>query len=157
MMNNKGFATIETIALISVFSTLVAYALGMFVVVHTGILNSIAARTYSWETFAHRTNLSYFRDNRLPENVTIRESTKNYGYRSHSILSEHAPKSPVGLKFIATERYIASFEPEELIGRNQAAHGRLTTLSRARERDGVNPVWIKTIYGICLNADCGGD
>jgi hypothetical protein len=156
MMNNKGFATIEAIALLSVFSTLVAYALGMFVVVHTGILNSIAGRTYAWETFAHRTNLNYFRDNRSGMDA-MRESTEEFGYRSHSITSEHSPENQTNASFWATERYIASFEPEELIGRNQAAHRNLNTLTRNRERDGVNPVWIRTVYGICLNANCGGD
>ena len=149
-MDNKGFATIESVALITVFSVLVSYAIGMFVIIHTGILNSIAARTYAWETFSHRTNLNFFRDNRSPPGKP--ETTLAYGYRTHSIISENSAPGDEG--FFATERYIASAEPEELIGRNAKVHANLEEFKK-RQQIGVNPVWIKTAYGICLTAKCG--
>jgi hypothetical protein len=151
-MNNKGMASLESIALITVFSTLIAYALGMFMVVHSAILNSIAARTYAWETFSHRTNLTFFRDNRTGR--LVREHTKDLGFRSHAIISEQSKKEGEP-SFWATERYISSMEPAELTGRNPNSHAALGALSANRERNGVNPIWLRTSYGICLNAKCG--
>jgi len=154
MTNQSGMASIESIALITVFSTLVAYALGLFVVIHTGILNSIAARTYAWETFSHRTNLTFFRDNRGPGSL-ITQHTKDLGYRAHTITSEKSPNTSAAT-FFATERYISSVPPDEMLGRNAGAHARLGELVK-RERNEINPVWIRTVYGICLNAQCGGE
>lgn len=155
-MNNKGMATIESIALITVFSVLFAYTIGMFVVIHTGIVNSIAARTYAWETFSHRTNLMYFRDNRGNVEAAC-EHTKTIGYRAHSITSEHSSRNIARPFFYATERYIATQEPDEVVGRNKQAHAQLTAFAKREQGAGVNPVWIRTAYGICLNATCGGD
>jgi len=150
-MNNRGFATIESVALIVVFTVLFTYALGMFSAIHTGILNSIAARTYAWETFAHRTNVNFFRDSR--NRRAAREDTIQTGYRAHAIISEDRLDT-ADPNFWATERYIASNRGEEE-GRNAQIHGNLVNLF-PRERVGVNPIWIKTGYGICLTSKCGG-
>ena len=40
-----------------IFVMLMSFGMGLFGVVHTAILHSIAARTYSFETFRQRTNL----------------------------------------------------------------------------------------------------
>ncbi|MEQ1875539.1 MAG: hypothetical protein ABL958_02770 [Bdellovibrionia bacterium] len=151
-MNNRGFATIESVALIVVFTVLFTYALGMFSAIHTGILNSIAARTYAWETLAHRTNVNFFRDN--SGRRSAREDTILVGYRVHSVISEDRPNTP-DPQFWATERYIASKAPEDLINRNANSHASLNSLKK-RDRLGVNPIWIKTAYGICLTSTCGG-
>src|SRR6187401_3386 len=52
--NEKGFALVETLAFLFVFITLTAYVIDFFTVIHTGIVNSIAARTYLFETLQHR-------------------------------------------------------------------------------------------------------
>jgi len=121
----------------------------MFGIIHSGILNSIAARTYAWETFAHRTNVAFFRDNRpaSPQNAA---HYLNFGFRAHGISSE---KSNEDL-WIVTERPLSIGQPNEQMGRDPATHRSLTQMSR-RERTEVSPVWIKTIYGICINSACG--
>ncbi|HEX4923514.1 MAG TPA: hypothetical protein VFV50_05490, partial [Bdellovibrionales bacterium] len=110
-------------------------------------------RTYAWETLAHRANVMYFRDNRGNTDAAC-EQTKQIGYRAHSITSEHSQRGADPL-FYATERYIASQEPDEAVGRSKAAHAQLTAFARREQGAGVNPVWIRTAYGLCLNAKCG--
>lgn len=58
--NQKGLATIEALPLVVVFVVLITYGLGLFGFVHTAILHSIGARTYAFETFRNRTNVSFF-------------------------------------------------------------------------------------------------
>ncbi len=147
--NEKGIASIEAVAMLIVFVILMAYAVGMFGVIHTGILNSIAARTYAWETFDHRTNVNLFRDRAMQTNE---EHYVTYGFRLHAIASERAPAQP---HWDVTERVIAMGRETETAGtRFTSIHAQLTGTTK-RERVGVNPVWIKTLYGICLNSACG--
>lgn len=148
LKDKRGIASIEAVAMMVVFVTLMAYGLGMFGVIHTGILNSIAARTYAWETFNHRTNVNTFRDR--PSSASASHYF-DYGFRVHSIASERS----VDDQWRPTERVIAmGQETETQSTRNTASHRRLNNLVK-RERTGVNPVWIKTLYGICINSACG--
>ena len=57
-----GTALLETIPLLVIFVILLGFAMGLFGIVHTAVLHSIAARTYSFESFRNRTNLQYFRE-----------------------------------------------------------------------------------------------
>ncbi len=153
LKNKRGVASIEAVAMLVIFVLFMSYGVGMFGVIHTGILNSIAARTYAWETFNHRTNVVLFRDNRdySGGGMPITYYPQNWGFRVHSIASEYADKE----EWIATERTIAmGRELDTQSTRNSGTHGRLKQTTK-RERIGVNPVWIKTIYGICLDATCG--
>ena len=52
--NQKGFALVEALAFLFVFITLAAYTIDFFAAIHTAIVNSIAARTYLFETLQHR-------------------------------------------------------------------------------------------------------
>jgi hypothetical protein len=150
---NRGFATMEALLLLSVFTVLLSFALGMFGVIHSGILNSIAARTYAWETFTNRTNLSYFRD---PPSNGIPTHFSGLGFRAHTVVSEALIDSG-GENFLATTRQISDFS-EEQINSAPDYHGSLPIDLNKRSRSvaEVNPVWVRTIYGICLNSDCGG-
>lgn len=152
--NNNGMAIIEVVPVIAVFVLLVNFALGFFGLIHSGILNSIAARNYAFETFRNRSNLNYLRDtvDSDPEVFYSR-----VGQRYHGIIKESVP----GLNWYATTRPIrftdisGDYEPK---GANE--HNRIKGIiegERASERgieEGVNPAWVRTIYGICLNATC---
>src|SRR5437879_5404516 len=59
--SEKGFAILEAIAFLMIFVILVAYVIDFFTVIHSGIVNSIAARTYLFETFQHRSKLVWLR------------------------------------------------------------------------------------------------
>jgi hypothetical protein len=148
--NEKGMASLEAIALVTIFTVLLSYGLGMFGIIHSGILNSIAARTYAWETFAHRTNVTFFRDNRPGGNGNS-EHYLNFGFRAHGISSEKSTEE----EWVATERPLSIGQENEPIGRNTATHKSLGGNITRRERGEVSPVWIKTIYGICMNSRCG--
>lgn len=158
--SEEGMAIIETLPLLAVFVILVSYGLGMWGAVHTGILHSIAARTYAFETFRNRTNLSYFRDNDAG-----RRDPRHYakwGLRLHGIQSRFHT-GPSESDFNATKKRLSlviyndgdssaatkedhNLKLEGLIGRNPRGSG-----------VGVNPIWIMVGYTMCLNHRCGGN
>ena len=150
LKNQKGFATVESVALLVVFLLLLTYGMGFFGAIHSAVLNSISARAYAWETFAHRTNVSYFRA------APIVMTHNDAGYRSHTVISELNPSNNTEI-FFATERGIAWGRPTEGLGRDGATHAGLQRLALGRaERQRVNPIWIRTVYGLCLDSNCGG-
>ncbi|OQW51138.1 MAG: hypothetical protein A4S09_10580 [Proteobacteria bacterium SG_bin7] len=162
LREDKGMATIETIPLLVVFVIFVGYGIGAFGIIHTGILNSIASRTYAFETFRHRPQLKYFRDEGA-DNAPRGQFYKG-GTRLHGIQSETAGNDQ---SFIyATERGIArglasndslierSRQPEVHINVDREFSGEGFT---GRTREGVSIAWIKVFYGICLDAGCGDE
>ena len=163
MLNQKGLSTIEIVPILAVFILIINYSLGFFGVIHSGILNSIAARNYTFETFRNRSNLNYLRDlGADPVNVE-RGFYNRVGFRYHVIVADNSPARD---RFIATRRPIKFTETESgpvdaLSG--DAAHNQQvrqirenTTVSEVfgSDRAGVDPVWIKSAYGICLNGKC---
>lgn len=147
LSNQSGLASLESIALLIIFSVLIGYGIGFFGVVHTGILNSIAARTYTFETLDNRVDVTYFRSNRFSTSSNRREFYSKYGFRAHGIASENMDPY-TDPSWEVTERSIS-------IGRPNTRATRSTSSFSNGVRE-ANPVWIKTIYGICLTASCGG-
>lgn len=152
LKDNKGMAALEMIPILLIIVLLVNYSLGFFGVIHTGILNSIASRNYAFETFRNRSNLTYFSSTSTDALVTKYDKQK---FRFHGTTSEKNTRS----EWVATARKIDFFsfnnrvensgtvqEHQKVI--NSLPDGRNTTVK-------ANPVWIKTQYGICLNATCG--
>jgi hypothetical protein len=146
----SGFASLEAVSLLFIFVVLLTYCFGTFGIVHTGILNSISARTYAFETFRNRADLTYFRDQVGSQTP---ESTIAYGMRAHGVIAEGHTG---GARFVATERRLAFGADTDTVGRDSGTHRGLTSIDRKREKREVNPVWIKTVYGICLNYLCQG-
>ena len=151
LSNNKGLATIEMIPIMIVIALLINFSLGFFGIIHTGILNSIAARNYAFETFRNRTNLLYFHDVRGGGNY------KKYNSRVHGIASE----SRTANRAIASMRSIGfgmnpedegSQETHESGGVGKGIFG--ITEGQRNEDVKTSPVWIRPMYGICLNAKC---
>lgn len=154
LRNEKGMALLETIPILVVFIVLLAYGLGFFGVVHTGILNSIASRAYAFETFRNRTNLVYFRD---------RGSAGEYSHfakkevRFHGVNSEQKSFTEEGQW--ATTRTIAMGREQPLASTNDLDHNqKIIYNGETRFRKGTaeaSPAWIMVGYGICINASCG--
>lgn len=146
----KGIATIEAVLLLSIFVVFMTYCVGTFGVIHTGILNSISARAYAFETLRNRTNVVYFRDTMFGDV----SQTARYGVRLHGIVSE----KETGDKWTATERTLAQGRELAEVKANRPSGEKADDLyDKKRELSGeVNPVFIKTVYGICLNYECGG-
>ena len=60
--NARGIAMFEMIFLLLVFVVLFGLTLGFWGAIHTGTLQSISARHYSFEVLNHRTHYEYHRD-----------------------------------------------------------------------------------------------
>lgn len=159
----KGMATIESVALIFAFLIMISFSLGMFGIVHSGILNSIGARNYTFETLRNRANVGYFRSNCDLKGCQPISFTSS-GNRIHRVISESLQSG--GRDLPATERPISigfNLNNGRYINRNREDfHNEVIFedqnlfISRRYEGAGVNPVWLQTQYGICLNSSCGG-
>lgn len=144
---------IEAIPLLVIFVVLLSFSLGFFGVVHTAILNSISARTYAFETFRDRTNLNYFREDGSALGSVGPLYLGNKGFRYHAINHENDKRS----LFVATTRTIAMGQEEAEQKTGKDTHNQqVYNIAPRNERINVNPVWIMVGYGMCLNADCGG-
>jgi hypothetical protein len=164
LSNNRGNAMIEIIPILAIFILLVNFSLGFFGVIHSGVLNSIGARNYAFETFRNRADLRYLRD--IDDSDRTFTYTKS-GSRYHAVKIEKNPEGTSALDFIATRRSIqfnlvemASEDiPDEKAG-GPTEHNRTKSVAegvRASDSgidEGVDPVWIRSSYGICLTARC---
>jgi hypothetical protein len=152
LRNNKGMAAIEMIPLLLIIMLFLNFSLGFFGAIHSGILNSIAARNYTFETFRNRANLVYLK-NTNPDDV--KNEFSNVGMRIHGTTTDKNPD----LKWVATARnidFITGDKALEITGNEADTHKKTREVPAGRNTTvGVNPIWIKTTYGICLNAACG--
>lgn len=155
--NENGMAVFEVIPIIIVIVLLVNFSLGFFGAIHSGILNSIAARNYTFETFRNRSNLVYFKNTDASASTVQIEFSKMH-MRVHGIGTEKlVGKKP---EFNATTRLIDFLNSEkraaEVVGNEKSNHNKINGLPDGRNQNiGANPIWIKTSYGICLDARCG--
>ena len=136
----------------TLFVSILYFSFGFFGLVHSAIIHNIHARAYTFETFRHRTNLQYFRSNRV---TPVLFHYYNTGTRLHGINTEGGAGQQV-----ATERPISMGIVLEEQNRRPATHNtdilnQLESGSRNTSIE-VNPAWIMIMYGICLNATCGG-
>ena len=115
LKNERGFAVIESIAMIIIFLTMISYTIGFWGVIHTATLHSIASRNYAMEIFRHRSNLWYFRGN-APSPLHYH----NYGSRIHG--TNNDALDGVGSRQLATERRVAMFAEHEATGRSANDH-----------------------------------
>jgi hypothetical protein len=159
LKSERGNAMIEIVPILAIFVLLVNFSLGFFGIIHTGILNSIAARNYTFETFRNRSSLVYLRDT---DSSSLDFTYTNNQMRFHGVVSESKSTADY---FVATRRparFTEISSPEDL-GASQhnkikgIAEGKKASDVLGEDRDtGVNPVWVRTLYGICLTAACGG-
>lgn len=145
---------IESIPLIAIFILLMMYALGMFGIIHSGILFSIGARAYAFETFRNRANTDLFRY--FSPTSPILHHTEEIGWRFHYITE------PGGLtQTQAVARPIVFGLTREPQGNTYEVHN-TQTFQRiepgVRNRTvGVHPAWLMIGYGLCMDAQCGQD
>lgn len=143
---------LETVPLLVIFVVLTSFGMGFFGVVHTAILHSIAARTYSFETFRQRTNLYYFREDGTGTSVGTAINYQSKGWRYHAIQNETDKRN----KFVPTTRPIGMGRVTAAIDSSKATNNEeIYNILPRNERTSVNPVWVMVGYGICLNATCG--
>ncbi|MEZ0393094.1 MAG: hypothetical protein ACAH59_12810, partial [Pseudobdellovibrionaceae bacterium] len=88
--NSRGNAMIEIVPILAIFILILNFSLGFFGLIHSGIMNSIAARNYAFETFRNRADLRYLRD--AASSDTEFTYTKSQ-VRFHAIKSERSKKA----------------------------------------------------------------
>ena len=148
LKNQKGIATLEAALLLSIFVVFMTYCVGTFGVIHSGIVGSISARAYAFETFRNRTNVTYFRDFRTADF----DHTAKYGLRAHGIISE---KSIGENEWSVAHRKMAQGRDVAQVAETLNNPNENNLFESKREPGQVNSVRIKTLYGICLNYNCG--
>ncbi|MEK2643775.1 hypothetical protein [Bdellovibrio sp. BCCA] len=154
LKNEKGMAVFEMIPIIVVIVLFLNFSIGFFGAIHTGILNSIASRNYAFETFRNRADLTYFRGNDGEPLHFAKEKM-----RVHGTLTEKTLSSRGDTNWKASSRLIDFMEFDnraaDVVG-TQADHNKTRSIPEGRNTTvGVNPIWIRTTYGICLNSTCG--
>lgn len=172
-------AIVEAIPVLFMVVLIFNFSLGFFGAIHSGILNSMASYNYTLETFRFKSNLMYFRPGdrathyKLAQNRvhgTIQDGTEDVG-------KEEDGKWPATLRAI-TFNYKPQTAGRDLAAIQDSKTGKTQLTEPARDfksnpmdgniwsiksksvpTEGATPVqtarvWIKTVYGICLNADC---
>ncbi|MBX3020615.1 MAG: hypothetical protein KF799_02970 [Bdellovibrionales bacterium] len=152
LKSQKGMAIIETVPLLVIFVVLMSFGMGFFGVIHTAVLHSIAARTYSFETFRQRTNLYFFREDGSGTNASTAINFTKKGWRFQAVQHETDDRK----RFVATTRPISLGRAIAATDTNEETHNKdILSLLPRNQRVAVNPVWVMVGYGICLNAKCG--
>lgn len=155
--NEKGQAMLEAVPLMAIFVILMAYGLGLFGVIHSGILFSISARSYAFETFRNRTNTEVFRYSGNASSSN-RVTYKDVGFRYHLVSDGMIDAND---DITASQRPIImglNREPtgEDGLTHNQNIYGDIVAGDRNRTV-AVHPAWLMIGYGLCINAQCGSD
>ena len=164
--NERGLALVEAIPVLFMIIVVFNFSLGFFGAIHSGILNSIGAYNYTMETFRFRSNLMYFRPGSNLESHYKESKNRVHGVIQDGNELPDIKKSP----WPATVRSVAfAMGATGLKGKE----GNVTDHQFKRKDDPTNvwsyksndipssvaetnipEIWIKTVYGICLNADC---
>lgn len=147
-------AVMELIPIMIIIIMLSNFSLGFFGAIHTGILNSMAARNYAFETFRHRSNLVYLREG-VPVEDNVNFATQNI--RFHAIVSDKTKGDKS--HFIATGRPIDFLAQLDATGSKDLHNKQIYTILDGKRftdsNGGVTPIWVRPQYGICLNSKCG--
>jgi hypothetical protein len=170
----KGMAVLESIPILFMLVLVFNFSLGFFGAIHSGILNSIGSYNYAFETFRYRSNLMYFRPG---------VDNKNYKLslnRVHGVVKdgteadadEDKTSWPTTIRDITfnsvqtslnekyTGRSIASSVDRRYAGRTDKSNVWFATSEYTPDGTATiqTPrIWIKTVYGICVSADCTRD
>lgn len=176
--SEKGMAMVETIPVLFMLVLVFNFSLGFFGAIHSGILSSISSYNYAMETFRFRSNLMYFRPG---GNVTNYSASKN---RVHGTTKEGSEFSAVGAEDKGrwpaavrgiTFNFVPTDDKKNLKGALDASGGETTDRAFGNKSSESNiwhadsnyipqeggtaiqtpRIWIKTVYGICITADCG--
>lgn len=153
----KGMALVESIPVLFTIVIVFNFSLGFFGSIHSGILNSIGAYNYTLETFRFRSNLMYFRPGASSAQHYLK--AKN---RVHGVIQDGNVTTESKGIWPATVRQVA-FNANVPVN-TQGSHKWLDQLSGIWSVKSTVPkpdspvetaeIWIKTVYGICINADC---
>lgn len=157
--SERGMALIESIPVLFTIIVLFNFSLGFFGAIHSGILNSIASYNYALETFRFRTDLMYFRPG--AEASIHYKKAKN---RVHGTIQDGNTALEQNDIWPATYRAV-TFSSNIIMPGEGASHKYAdkdndgvwsvnSDFEPVKDSPKIPEIWIKTVYGICLNADC---
>lgn len=166
--SEDGMAIIEAVPVLFMMVLVFNFSLGFFGAIHSGILNSIGAYNYTIETFRFRSNLMYFRPGVEKANYKVSSN------RVHGVVKDGTEQSPSEAKgvwpvtvrsvtFSATKSQEIQNTPESdrnYAGRTSSSNiWYVTSLFTPEAGNTVQTakIWVKTVYGICVTADCCSD
>ncbi len=179
--SEKGMAFVEAIPVLFMLILVFNFSLGFFGAIHSGILNSIASYNYTLETFRFKSNLIYFRPGGGTTNYAKAmnrvHGTTQDGSEVQSGGKEDKNKWPATQRGITfnykrddNSRNLSSVQDGKLktpIADSVGDHEWISRLSstniwkvdstyapQAADTIQTPRIWIKTVYGICLNAEC---
>lgn len=154
----RGMALVESIPVLFTIVILFNFSLGFFGAIHSGILNSIASYNYSLETFRFRSNLMYFRPG--AEYKINYEKARN---RVHGTIQDgNAPTEqrdiwPATVRSVTfAANIIGDGSSHKYADKNSSGIWSIAKpdFEPTKDMPSTPEIWIKTVYGICLNADC---
>ena len=137
----------EGLVFLMAFVVLAIYVFDSFTIIHTGIVNSISARTYLFETLEHRANIRFTRFD-VEDTYGSRDDFAQTGpnhQRFHAVNDEDQPSTAQGAINAAGRRL------------TQASGERQMSSTNSASPDNQTPViYVKEGYGICIDASCPG-
>ncbi len=156
LFNQKGMAVLEMIPVMIVIVVVLRYTYGFFGVIHSATVQSIAVRNYAFETFRHRSRLSYLREvSSLDDRFKYRK-----GMRLHGVRDENARLSSTPDWDVTVRRITFPAKEAEVLGSNGflsriQEQNKINVGRRYSDGDGVDPVWLAIRYGMCIDHRCG--
>lgn len=148
--SEKGFSLLEVLPLIIVITSLFAFLIGLWGMTHKHILHSISSRSYAFETFRNRANVTYFNDTRSETNSYEESGLRFHASGDGAGNTIRALVTPI--RFPATEeRDNQSTEYH----RRQIFNESVIPAQGEGTGDGTVLPWVMVAHGICVNAGCG--
>lgn len=142
-----GMAVLEMIPVIVVVMVMLRYSYGYFGVIHSATVQSIAVRNYTFESFRHRSRLTYLREG---SQTKYKDLVRIHGVQGEGAGTDNA-------YWIVGRRNIAfAPNPENAVGSDnfqQRMNEQRNVIAGKRfsEGDGVSDVWLAIRYGICID------
>lgn len=158
--SEKGMAFVESIPALFTVVLIFNFSVGFFGAIHSGILNNIGSYNYAMETFRFRSDLMYFR----PGGGTTIHYAKAMN-RVHGIIQEGNETDeqkdiwPATVRSMRLDRLSGASSDDNAQTHLQAGGDQSVWAYKSESGfDGSMPtigeIYVKTVYGICLNADC---
>lgn len=174
--SEKGMALVEAIPILFLLVVVFNFSLGFFGAIHSGILSSIGSYNYALETFRFKSNLVYFRPGVDKANYSASKNrvhgTTKEGSEFSAVSPEEKSNWPAAIRAI-TFNFVKGDANKGLTALNQVCdengcrnyapdetsniwHAGSTYVPQSGQDPIQTPrIWIKTVYGICITADCG--
>ncbi len=156
--SEKGMALIESFPALFIIVLVFNFSLGFFGAIHSGILNSIGAYNYTLETFRFKSSLIYFRPGGTIDQHYLKANNRVHGViqDGNSNLEERGAWPATVRGYTFNNMSASGAEDDGVHSKNNSSGvwSVLSTTGKPTTDVVVKEIYIKTIYGICLNADC---